>query len=48
VVVPTVVNRSTTYLVPVVVPEIVPLLPVKAVRPVDAIVKLCDTLVAAL
>ena len=35
---PTVVNCSTTYLVPVVVPEIDPLLPVKPVRPVDEMV----------
>lgn len=44
---PVVVKRSTTYFVPVVVPLIVALLPVNAVRPVGLIVKFCTTATAA-
>jgi len=45
---PEVVNCSTTYFVPVVVPEIVLLLPVKPARPVDEMVNDSDTDDAAL
>jgi hypothetical protein len=48
VVAPVVVNRSTTYSVPVVVPLRVALLPTKPERPVEEIEKLCETSVAAL
>ena len=45
---PVVVNLSTTYFVPVVVPEIVLLFPVKPDLPVELMVKVCVTLGAAL
>jgi hypothetical protein len=45
---PVLVNFSTTYFVPVVVPEIVLLFPVNPDLPVELIVKLCVTFMAAL
>jgi hypothetical protein len=47
-VLPVLVNLSTMYSVPVVVPLMVLLFPTKPVRPVGLMVKVCVTFVAAL